>query len=61
MALRDMGGLQENLTTVQSTAGSVSDKVVKMQSQVTSMVCCPETTNQRPIIVSHHHLQEAAL
>ena len=62
---RDMGWLQENLTTVQSAAGSVSDKVVKMQSQVASMErqingavkvrCCPATTNQRPILVSYHH------
>ena len=61
---RDMGWLQENLTTVQSAAGSVSDKVVKMQSQVASMErqingavkvrCCPATTNQRPIHVSYH-------
>jgi hypothetical protein len=34
---RDMGWLQENLTTVQSATGSVSDKVVKMQSQVANM------------------------
>ncbi|XP_057373697.1 uncharacterized protein LOC130694636 [Daphnia carinata] len=34
---RDMGWLQENLTTVQSAAGSVSDKVIKMQSQVVNM------------------------
>ena len=34
---RDMGWLQENLTTVQNATGSVSDKVVKMQSQVVNM------------------------
>ena len=34
---RDVGWLQENLSTVQSCAANVSDKVVKMQSQVTSM------------------------
>jgi len=34
---RDVGWLQENLSTVQSSAASVSDKVVKMQSQVTGM------------------------
>lgn len=34
---RDMGWLQENLTTVQSAASGVSDKVIKMQSQVANM------------------------
>lgn len=34
---RDMGWLQENLTTVQTAAGAVSDKVVKLQSQVANM------------------------
>ena len=34
---RDMGSLQENLTTVQNAAASVADKVVKMQLTVINM------------------------
>ena len=34
---RDLGWLQENLTSVRTATGSVSDKVAKMQSQVATM------------------------
>ena len=34
---RDVGWLQENLTTVQNATGLVEDKVAKMQSAVANM------------------------
>lgn len=34
---RDLGWLQENLTSVRTAAGTVSEKVAKMQSQVATM------------------------